>query len=772
MQNIDTITLKEAKDLGIVNAEGLGYIKPQSAFRNITENLLSKLKKGDLVWRKPWRNGMVVNGKTYGPQNYETQRPYSGGNAFFIHLQNILNQTDYNFFLTQKQILKHGGTLKKGATPFPVSVYIENVKTKTVKRGGENIDVEFEERGVIWYHVYPIDLVDNLKLIERKQLKADTFNEIIVTDAENIIKYMPKAPPISNGGNKAFYSPSIDKVQMPIKKSFKIQQQYYSVLFHELIHSTGSVKRLNRDLTGKFGSKLYAAEELIAEIGAAFICGVCEIDYFTLNNSAAYLKSWANKVTEEIKEDSNFLKRVVFKAVKAATFIIGKTLDKHGKVVNETEKANHYPGKEIVPNKKAKASITIAINELMNVNKKFKDIGAMALGVFYSKFKSLEIGNKVEVKEGLLEKLFDKLNHFDLVSYNERIDTEAELTEFGKEVIEKINARLQTLKAKKSGTDLFPELSGTKSVSLDFIKRYVDLDGKVLTQNQLLSFIQELQYNIRKKQIRKSDPYAKIITVIQKRLVVTYNKMGDSILIIIKDVEKFKNPEGLGFLPMLIAAAAGKGVELLTQKVLKKDAIAKEPVKETLSGGIISVAQLSATKYDVLKLNPYYKKIFGSPATNFDMCLHGEPGAGKTVFLLKAANYFATNFGKTLFVTTEEFGSATLIKKVKDFNITSSNLFFAPKLTDVNISDYKVIFLDSVNHSGLTLDDYKELRIKYPNTAFVLVLQTTKGGTFKGGKDWPHEVEICMRLYRDKLTGVRYAEVTKDRYTELREVKL
>lgn len=456
----DILTKKEAESLGIIGNDGLGFVKPQTAFKNITEQILAEIKKGNLVWRKGWRSGIVVKGKTYGAQNYETQRPYTGGNAFFINMQNLLNGTAYRFFLTHKQIKERGASLKQGAKPFPVSVFIKNITTKEVIVKGEKKEVNAEEAGVIWYYVYPIDLVDGLKEIKRKTHKPDTFNEIVVTDAETIINNMPKAPPIKHGGNEAYWTP--DRVQMPLKKAFKIPQQYYSTLFHELTHSTGYKTRLDRDVSGKFGSKPYALEELIAEISAAYLCGVCEIDYYTVNNSAAYLKSWANRLLTEIASDPNFLKRAVFKAARAATFIIGKTLEKHGivvklggkkKVIKPEEKP--HKGKEITPNKTVKASVNKAIEDLMNTNKELKKIGAMALGMLFSSYKN---DNFPDTNEGLKGKLFEKMEQQGIVEYMTRY----ELTEYGLEIVKKIEARLETLKAKKSGTDLFPELAGVK----------------------------------------------------------------------------------------------------------------------------------------------------------------------------------------------------------------------------------------------------------------------------------------------------------------------
>jgi antirestriction protein ArdC len=471
MHHTDIITKKEAEALGIIGNDGLGFIKPQTAFKNITEQILAEIKKGNLVWRKGWRSGVVIKGKTYGAQNYETQRPYTGGNAFFINMQNLLNGTDYRFFLTHKQIKERGASLKQGAKPFPVSVFIKNVTTKEIVVKGEKKEINTEEAGVIWYYVYPIDLVEGLKEIKRITHKPDTFDEIVVTDAETIINNMPKAPPIKHGGNEAYWTP--DRVQMPLKKAFKIPQQYYSTLFHELTHSTGYKTRLDRDMSGKFGSKPYALEELIAEISAAYLCGVCEIDYYTVNNSAAYLKSWANRLLTEIASDPNFLKRAVFKAARAATFIIGKTLEKHGIVVKlggkkEVVKPEEKPhkGKEITPNKTVKASVNKAIEDLRSLPK-YKQLSAMFLGMFYSDFKNADTIENVNgaLKAKMYEKFGGKfLDVIDFDDYNKPTAIEyAQLSEEGQELINKIKSRMQTLKAKKSGTDLFPELAGTKN---------------------------------------------------------------------------------------------------------------------------------------------------------------------------------------------------------------------------------------------------------------------------------------------------------------------
>jgi hypothetical protein len=197
---------------------------------------------------------------------------------------------------------------------------------------------------------------------------------------------------------------------------------------------------------------------------------------------------------------------------------------------------------------------------------------------------------------------------------------------------------------------------------------------------------------------------------------------------------------------------------------------AKKPTKAL--NGVMNATDMANFSYTKIGFDGEYKRIFGNPANNFDMCINGEPGAGKTVFLLKLANYMANNFGNVLYVTTEEYGSATLKDKTQRFKINSPNLYFAKTADKKELSKYPIVFLDSVNHSKLTLDEYKQLREENPQQIFVLVLQNTKKGTFKGANDWPHEVEIVCNLYKDKETGERILNFSKDRYNDTRQITL
>jgi proteasome lid subunit RPN8/RPN11 len=132
---------------------------------------------------------------------------------------------------------------------------------------------------------------------------------------------MPKRPEIHHNGARACYSPSLDAVSMPEAKLFESTEGYYSTLFHELTHATGHVSRLNRkEITDpiRFGSDPYSREELIAEMGSAFLCGHCEIENKTIDQSASYIEQWLAR----LKQDRKLVVHAAAQAQKACDFIL------------------------------------------------------------------------------------------------------------------------------------------------------------------------------------------------------------------------------------------------------------------------------------------------------------------------------------------------------------------------------------------------------------------------------------------------------------------
>ncbi len=147
-----------------------------------------------------------------------------------------------------------------------------------------------------------------------------------IAEAEAIIEGYKGRPEIKHGFTKACYNPVEDVVKMPNKDAFVNLEGYYSVLFHEEIHGSGEVSRLNREtLTTPvpFGSKNYAREELVAEMGAAYLCGISGISHATIENSAAYIQGWR----DSISNDSRLVVLAAAQAQKAVNYIMGRQED-------------------------------------------------------------------------------------------------------------------------------------------------------------------------------------------------------------------------------------------------------------------------------------------------------------------------------------------------------------------------------------------------------------------------------------------------------------
>lgn len=144
-----------------------------------------------------------------------------------------------------------------------------------------------------------------------------------IAACEQIVQAMPRPPTIRFGGDRACYIPSRDEVRIPSPEQYIGAEEYYSTLFHELVHATGHESRLKRAEIAKpsgFGSDPYAREELVAEMGATFLCGRARIEQETLANSAAYIQNWIGK----LRSDPKLVVLVAASAQKAADFILAR----------------------------------------------------------------------------------------------------------------------------------------------------------------------------------------------------------------------------------------------------------------------------------------------------------------------------------------------------------------------------------------------------------------------------------------------------------------
>ena len=275
----------------------------KNMYEVINNMIIEKLKNGKMPWKQTWND--------YGPaRNYMNKKAYRGINAM------ILNNTEFEYplFLTFLQVKELGGHIKRGSKSIEVIYW-------------KILDFENEDRikripFLKYYNVFNVDHVEGIKL----KLPSKFVNDSI--DAcETIVNDMPSRPTIEHGGDTPYYNRVEDRIKVPQRDSFIHSDEYYATLFHELAHSTGHTSRLNRETCmkhGTYGSIDYCKEELVAEIATCFLCGEAGISNNTIDNSAAYIQFWVERLTHMLREDNKAFVRASALAQKAADFILNR----------------------------------------------------------------------------------------------------------------------------------------------------------------------------------------------------------------------------------------------------------------------------------------------------------------------------------------------------------------------------------------------------------------------------------------------------------------
>jgi antirestriction protein ArdC len=280
-------------------------------YQIVTDKIVELLEKGTVPWSKPWT---VIGGRGVMPTNLVSKKPYRGINVWMLAAAGYGSP----FWLSYKQATDLGGSVRQGEKS-SLAVFW--------KRG----EVEDKDTGEMkktfllrYYRVFNVEQCDGLEKhlpkVEKPKKGAKKFNPI--AEAEQIVEGMPKRPDIKHGGSNAAYSPLFDIVKMPPRESFVDEPKYYTTLFHELTHSTGHASREGRfagctEDAKQFGSENYAKEELVAEMGAAFLCAVAGLDS-TTDHSAAYIKGWL----KALKDDRKLVVNAAAAAHRAADFIL------------------------------------------------------------------------------------------------------------------------------------------------------------------------------------------------------------------------------------------------------------------------------------------------------------------------------------------------------------------------------------------------------------------------------------------------------------------
>lgn len=504
--------------------------------------------------------------------------------------------------------------------------------------------------------------------------------------------------------------------------------------------------------------------------------------------------------------------------------------------------------------------------------------------------KNMELYVEDESIRALIDKHISYLNLF-LNQQNKKDNHEKNNTK---------NQNNNAIKLKKQ-----PDSKQVKQVSLSvkFIKRYANLNGKTMTEKQLSAFIKALQRAILSQQIRLTDPHAEMIKHIQNELVKTYNECepNNKLKFTIQFVDKYKNVgssetqqhsstllkryvsligntdkekqrtlyneidlflkknpsdilvahlkrisasllmamhgngkvkadeetlsglQGLGFIPMMIAAAVGKGIEHLAHKALKpkekpkvetkdlgcackgsnkllnvvsevkakeiKNILSTEPytpttdkvesttapkteIKPTIkksNNDVMSVSQALNLKFDLIGLEGAYLKLIGEACRPTSFFIYGPGGSGKSTFTLLFGNYMAQKGNRVLYIAGEQHGTPVFTKMLQRLKIKDTDKFVIVKhLNSINTKDFDIVVIDSKDSLGYELENFKQQREQYPHLSFVILSQGTKSGTFTGTEKWRNEVDTL--IYCESM--IAYTNRDKNRWGGSAEIKI
>ncbi|MGQ5486156.1 DUF1738 domain-containing protein [Photobacterium damselae subsp. piscicida] len=275
-------------------------------YQIVTDRIIAALENGVKPWACPWDKTQQCD---MLPVNFKTKAQYSGVNILLLWSEIVAKGYSSLYWLTYKQAAELGGNVIKGQKGTTIIYY------KLWEK--ENEDGTEEKIPMLKsFSVFNLDQIENIEkpavTVSEERTKHSDF-EVMANVEETIQK---TGAVINHLGVRAFYSPSQDMITMPQQDRFQSSSDYYATLLHELTHWTAHKSRLDRTLKGKFGSKDYAFEELVAELGAAFCCA--DLGVFGDIQHESYIASWLTA----LQNDKKYIFKAASLASKAHQFLL------------------------------------------------------------------------------------------------------------------------------------------------------------------------------------------------------------------------------------------------------------------------------------------------------------------------------------------------------------------------------------------------------------------------------------------------------------------
>jgi len=283
-------------------------------YQEVTDRIIEILDRGTVPWHNPIRS---TGGGDGWPKNLDSGKRYRGINVFLLSFQSWDKGFGTDYWATFRQAKQQGGKIRKGEKASLVTFWkLFEIKDK---KTGEEVKLPVLKH----YNVFNLEQCEGIEIPDAPQEDPNVEPFEPIEKAEQIVCGYPDPPVILHSGNKAVYRPLLDTVLIAPPEQFESAESYFATLNHELVHSTGNEKRLGRGLDTKpepFGSPDYSKEEMIAEMGAAFLNAAAGISVPTIEQSASYIEHWQ----KALRGDKRLVVSAAGAAQKAADWILGE----------------------------------------------------------------------------------------------------------------------------------------------------------------------------------------------------------------------------------------------------------------------------------------------------------------------------------------------------------------------------------------------------------------------------------------------------------------
>ncbi len=761
-------------------------VSPNDIYNMITEKVIDMMEndKG-LVWHKPWTaTGNFGESAT----NLKTKTVYRGINDFLLNVvaphQNG-GSFKSPFFLSFKQMQDLGGTLKEGSKGHIVIYFSKifsitqdepklNFRTSDAKKF--NIFIKKNQSKITdkavkvnfpvlkYYKVFSVDNMTGIKLpkIEAPQNKFDNIEV-----AEAIIKNMPNPPKLilESKGDKAFHRQATDSVTMPKKSYFDNEQFYYSVLFHELIHSTGNPKRLDRVLGSEFGSPAYSFEELIAEFGALFLCAEAGILYKTIDNSASYIKGWKAGIIKNAKEDNKFIFRAVSKSQAAADYILARNEKGEPKYLK-----NHGTSKEkkdINKNnlKKPKQLELFGLNGSKNIDSSiFKNMTVTELRAFtLNYYKKFLTGKSIDIENHISEIEFTNKNGRKLAKGGAMYSSKAAIIDKLDGLIRRSTYNNWGERKKTDHPEIIGFLNFKSKLMIDGEKRHIRISIEIWRGGKKILKNYDIGAKKKSSDSKGFSPLDEETELHKKSTKVNSNNKSEGLKGEIKETVLFvpitplQSP--IAEIPVTfdvlspglanVDVAEKQEVEKVFNVEVEKQAPVVISKKHTDKKNVLSTADIMNKNFDTIPFSGEWADFMQEPAKTMKLAIWGKPKNGKTAGATALANYL-TNFGSILY----NFADQGVNKSTQDLwklsGLSEKDNAYLTETREIKeldklcaSGDYDFVFIDMINtyihRTGIKYFEFEEQFMKkYPNISFILIFEVTKSGNFKGDQGWTH----------------------------------